>query len=321
MTEIPRRAALALCLAAPAAAVLSRELSARAVDPLRVTYVAAPFNVPLIVMRRRNLLEAALAPHGIAVEWPEITSGAKQVQAMAAGSVDVASVLGGASAILGRANGAPVRVVGAFHRAPRAYQILAMPRGPQRIEDLRGKRIAGPMGTILHQLLAAALAKHGMRLTDVNHVNMDIPAARAALIAGSIDAATLAGNNALVVEQAGGRIIADGEGLIAPTVVIGAADRFIEGRRPVLDTYLTAHRQALEFLRTQPDEALALAAAEQRLSLDDARRMLAWYDFSPTITDADIANLEADQRFMREAGMLTRSIDIARDLIHPMALG
>jgi ABC-type nitrate/sulfonate/bicarbonate transport system substrate-binding protein len=63
-----------------------------------MAYVAAPFNVPLIVMRRRNLLVAALAPHGIAVEWPEITSGAKQVQAIAAGSVDVASVLGGASA-------------------------------------------------------------------------------------------------------------------------------------------------------------------------------------------------------------------------------
>jgi sulfonate transport system substrate-binding protein len=214
-----------------------------------------------------------------------------------------------------------VRVVGAFHRAPRAYQILAMPGGPQRIEDLRGKRIAGPMGTILHQLLAAALARHGMRLADVNHVNMDIPAARAALIAGSVDAATLAGNNALVVEQAGGRIIADGEGLIAPTVVVGAADRFIESRRPLLDTYLSVNRTSLAFLRSQPDEALALAAAEQRLSPEDARRMFAWYDFSPAITDADISNLEADQRFMREAGMLARSIDVARDLIHPLARG
>lgn len=315
MTRLTRRAALGAALAAPMLATRR----AQAADRLRVTYVAAPFNLPSIVVKRRAMLEAAFP--GMTIEQPEITSGAQQVQAMAAGAIDIASVLGGTSAILGRANGVEIGVVAAYSRSAKAFQILAMPNGPKTLEDLRGKRVGGPMGTTLHQMLAAGLAKAGMKLTDVQHINMDIPAARAALIAGSIDAATLAGNNALVAEQAGAKIIADGEGLIVPTTVIAATKQFIAREPALLDRYLAVHRASLAFIRDQPDQALALGAEEQKISVADAKRMLAWYDFSPVITDADIKNLEADQRFMQEAGMLRAGIDIGRDLILPMARG
>jgi len=317
MRSLTRRHTLGLGLAAP----FLVQPAALASGRLRVTYVAAPFNLPSIVVRRRRMLEAAFQPVGVTIEQPEITSGAQQVQAMAAGAVDIASVLGGASAILGRANGVELAVIGAYSRSPKAFQILAMPNGPRTLEELRGKRIGGPMGTTLHQLLAAGLASAGLRLSDVRHINMDIPAARAALIAGSIDAATLAGNNALMAEAAGARIIADGEGLIAPTTVIAATREFIDRQRPLLDRYLSVHRASLAFIRSQRAEALAMGADEQKISLADAERMFAWYDFSPAITPADIAALNAEQVFMQEAGMLRRGIEIGRDLIHPMALG
>lgn len=317
MTSLTRRAALGAGLAVPFLALTG----ARAAERLRVTYVSAPFNLPSIIVKRRRMLEEAFLPLGVTVEQPEITSGAQQVQAMAAGAVDIASALGGASAILGRANGVEIAVIGAYSRSPKAFQILAMPGGPARLEELRGRRIGGPMGTTLHQLLAAGLDRAGMRLPDVRHINMDIPAARSALLSGSIDAATLAGNNALAAEAAGARIIADGEGLIAPTTVIAATKTFIERHRPLLDRYRAVHQASLALLRNERAEALALGAEEQRISLADAERMLAWYDFYPTITPADIAALEADQRFMQEAGMLRRGIEIGRDLIHPMALG
>ncbi len=37
------------------------------------------------------------------------------------------------------------------------------------------------------------------------------------------------------------------------------------------------------------------------------------------MTDADVKNLEADQRFMVEAGMLKKTIDVRKDMIAPMA--
>jgi sulfonate transport system substrate-binding protein len=316
MTILARLAAacgLAALLLQPAAA-------AEKLDKLAVTYVTSPFNVPSIVMRAKGYLDEAFAPLGVKPAAPEITSGAQQVQALAAGEVQIASVLGSSSAILGQANGVDVKVIAAYSRNAEAYQILTRADGPKTVAELKGKTVAGPKGTVLHQLLGAALMKNNLKLADVDHINMDLPSARAALLAGKVDAVTLAGANALAVEAAGGRILVSGKGLIEPTLVIGVRGDLIKNHPEVIDAYLAAHRKALAFMKSNPDEALKLAADDQKISLDDARRTLAWYDFTLKLTDKDIANLNADQDFMIEAGMLKNRIDIAKDLIAPIAL-
>ena len=287
---------------------------------VRITYVSAPFNVPAIVMRANGYLEQAFAPLGIAVESPVITSGAAQFQAIAADAIDIASVLGDTSAILGRANGVDLRVVSAFSRSPKAFAIMTRADGPASIEWLKGRKVGGPKGTTLNQLLAAALASRGMRLADVDYLNMELPAARVALLAGEIDAATLAGADALLVTHAGGLTLATGEGLMSPMSVIAARGAFLTAFPDLMGRYLEAHRRALEFMRAQPGQALAIAAKEQRMSLEDARTMLPWYHFTPTISNADIRNLEACQDFLVRAGMLQKTIDIRADLLAPMAL-
>ncbi len=314
-------AALALAGAFSLAGAAGVATAAEKPKTVRITYVASPFNVPSIVMRAKGYLDEAFAPFGITVESPEITSGAQQVQAIAAGEIDIASVLGGSSAILGKANGADVMVIAAYSRNPEAYGILAAKGGPASVADLKGKTVAGPKGTVLNQLLAAALKANGMTLADVDYINMDLGAARAALLAGKVDAATLAGNNALAVEQAGGHVIVNGKGLLNPTTVIGVRGAFLKEHPDLVDAYLAAHRKALDFMAKEPEEALKLAAEEQKISLEDARRMNAWYDFTLAMTDADVANLAADQDFMVEAGMLKKTIDVKAALIAPIAFG
>jgi len=307
-----------------AAAFVAGTLSpALAADPaaLRVTYVTAPFNVPSIVDKHEGILEADFGARGIKIERPEITSGAKQTEAIAAGAIDVASVLGGASAILAKANGVDVRIIAVYSRSPKAFALMTREDGPATLADLKGKKIAGPKGTTLHQLLAAALASAGLTIDDVDYINMDLPAARAALISGQIDVATLAGNNAIAVEKAGGKTLATGDGLIHPTTVIAASGKFIDAHPDLVDAYLAAHRKSLDFMAERPDEALKIAADEQKISIEDAKAQLPLYDFTPALTDADITNLEADQTFMIDNGMLPkdRAIDIRKDLVAPVA--
>lgn len=297
--------------------------TAQAADPeaLRVTYVTAPFNVPSIVEKHEGILEADFGTKGIKIERPEITSGAKQTEAIAAGAIDVASVLGGASAILAKANGVDVRIIAVYSRSPKAFALMTREGGPATLADLKGKKIAGPKGTTLHQLLAAALASAGFTINDVDYINMDLPTARAALLSGQIDVATLAGNNAIAVEKAGGKTLATGDGLIHPTTVIAASGKFIDAHPDLVDAYLAAHRKSLDFMASKPDEALKIAADEQKISVEDAKAQLPLYDFTPTLTDTDITNLEADQAFMIDNGMLPkdRAIDIRKDLVAPVA--
>jgi sulfonate transport system substrate-binding protein len=315
-----------LALLGLATALLLGQAPAQAQAPekpktVRITYVTAPFNVPSIVMREKGFLDAAFAPLGVKVENPVITSGAQQTQAIAAGEVDIASVLGGTSAILAAANGVPLKVVAAYARSPKAYFLMTRADGPKALADLKGKKIAGPKGTVLNQLLVAALASQKLTLKDVEYINMDLGAARAALLAGQVDVATLAGANATQVEKAGGRALASGEGLIKPTTVIGASSAFVEKHPELLAAYFAAHRQALDFMKANPEEALAIAAKEQKIGIEDARAQLPLYDFAPAMTAADVANLGEDQAFMIEAGMLpkAKAIDIKATLIAPSA--
>lgn len=288
---------------------------------VRITFVSSPFNLPSIVMREKGFLEEAFAPFGVKVESPEITSGAEQTQAIAAGAIDIASVLGGTSAILAKANGVDLKIIAVYARSPKAYFLMRRADGPKTLADLKGKKIAGPKGTVLNQLLVAALASQKLTLNDVEYINMNLPAARAALIAGQVDVATLAGANAIAVEKAGGGPLTSGEGLIKPTTVIGARTSFLNDHPDLVEAYFKAHRKAIDFMMENPDEALAIAAKDQKISIDDARAQLPLYDFSATMTDADVANLREDQAFMIESGMLQKAnaIDIKAALVAPLA--
>ncbi len=303
-------------------AVVTSAIAAENPKTVRVTYVTAPFNVPSIVAREKGFIDEAFLPLGIKVEYPEITSGAQQTQAIAAGEIDIASVLGGTSAILAKANGVDLKIVAAYARSPKAYYLMTQADGPKALADLKGKKIAGPKGTVLNQLLVAALASQGLTLKDVEYINMDLPAARAALVSGQVDVATLAGANAVAVEKAGGKILASGEGFINPTTVVAVRTAFLDQYPELVTAYLAAQKKALEFMAQNPEEALAIAAKDQKLSIDDARAQLPLYDFTPAMTEKDIANLTDDQTFMVDAGMLPKAkvIDIKASLVAPSAL-
>ena len=102
-------ATITLCLfiALSAAGCNSQKPAAKAELPktIHITYVKAPLNVPSIVEKKMGLFEKEFGKDKIAVDFPEITAGPKQTEAMAAGSVDFAHCLGGTSAILAAANG------------------------------------------------------------------------------------------------------------------------------------------------------------------------------------------------------------------------
>ncbi len=273
--------------------------------------------MPSIIMREKGFLDNEVAVYNKQVNNSVITSGAKQTQAMAAGKIDIASVLGSSSAILAKANGAPIEIIAAFSRGPKAYTVMTMDKKIKSISDLKGKKVAGPKGTVLNQLLVSALKSQGLTLNDIEYINMDIPAASAALLSGKVDAATLAGAHVIDAEKSGAVLLADGEGLINPTTVIAARSDWVKNNPELVKAYFSAHLKAIDFIKKYPDEALEITAKEQKLSLEDAKKQFLLYDFNPVLTSVDIKNLNEDQDFMIENGMLqgTKRIDIAKDLI------
>lgn len=289
-------------------------LAAPKVNTISITYVKLPLNVPAILAKRLGFFEKEFGPDGISIDRPELTAGPKQTAAIAAGSVQFASALSSDSAILAKANGVDLKVISVFSRAPKAFNIMTKNPSIKRVADLRGKTVAGPKGSLLNQLLFAALKKEGLKPADIKYVNMAGVQAQAALISGSVDAALIAGPSLIKVEASGGRVIANGDGLVKGLIVIAVSGPFLKNYPDLVKRYLKVHDQSLQYFKTHPDESVKLVAEETEISETDVKRMLPWYDFDPKITDVDLADMLATQTFLQENEMLTNTIDM-KDLI------
>lgn len=307
-----RKLILAIVLTVMVATVLSAEDK----GSLAVTYVKAPLNVPSIIQKRLGLIEEAFP--GWSVSHPELNAGPKQTAGLASGSVDIANCLGGTSAILAFVNGVDLKVIGIYGRSPKAFTILAKDGSVRNVADLKGKKVAGPKGTILHQLLVAALKKEGLKPGDVDFVGMGLPEGVTAMLNGNVDACLAAGPAVLRATEQGARVIVDGEGLVDATTVIAVRGDLLRNDPETVRKFLAVDGKSRATMEQDRDRAIDITAEETGLSREDVISMLPLYDFDSTIRPSDVEELKRTQDFLFENGMLPKRGDmeamIAKDI-------
>lgn len=288
-------------------------------NALRISYVRSPFNLQLMVMKEQGILQKHLTPLGLHAEWPEITSGAKQAQALASGDLDIGGVMNTASVLMAEGEGNPVRIVAGVSRPTDVYAVMAGRNGVRKMADLKGKTVAGPKGTVLHQLLVAALAREGMSMQQVNFVQMDIPKAFSAMQSGQVDAALLAANFVLNAQKDGAQVLTRATGVLTPILAMTASDRFLRVHPDRVKAVVAAHDEAWQWIQANPDAAIALGARLQGVSADEARQLYGWSHFMQRLNRDDFRTLEADMQFMLDNGMMRNRVDV-RTVVAPGAL-
>lgn len=308
MPVVPPNRLFAAILAA-ALSVTPLASGAETVSKINVSYVKSPFNLQLMVTRKLDLLTREFAKDGIEIVWHDITSGAHQTQAMAARSLDIGGVVGSTSVLLANAGGNPVKIAGGVARPSKTYAVVVPATGAKTFRDLKGKTVAGPKGTVLHQLLAAAAVRDGLTLADVNFVSMDLPKASAALAGGHVDGALLAGALVINAEKAGGGVLVTADGLINPTLVIAVREGFAAEHPDLLARYLKVHKAATAFTRDKTAEAIAIGAAEQGLSIEEATKLHEWAGLTDRLTAEDVEALLQDMAFLIDNGLMREAID------------
>ena len=188
-------------------------------ETITVTFVSSPLNVPSIVEKNHGIFADTFSEIGVkAVEYSDLTSGADQTQALATGDIQFLYCVGATSVLLAAANDADIRIISMYSRSPKSFCLFSADDTINSPEDLKGKTVAGPVGTILHELLAAYLASGNLTIEDVNFVNSSIPDALAALSGGSADCALLAGAAAYNAANNGTHLVTNGEGLVEATI-------------------------------------------------------------------------------------------------------
>lgn len=284
--------------------------SVNGIDKITLTYVKAPLNVPSIIQKNKNLFQKEFEKDKIEVKFSTITSGPQQTQALAAGEIDFLNAVGGTSAILAAANGVDLKVISTYSRASKAFMIVTNSKQIKSPKDLKGKKIGGPKGTILHQLLMTSLDKKGLNSDDVEFISMNIPEALSALSNNQIDAALLAGPAALKAIKSGARVVTTGENLIDGTIVVVASDKIIKEHPEIVEKFLKVQKNSVEYIENNLEESFNITSQETGLSKEDVKQMYNWYDFNPEIKDSDIDGLKKTQEFLLQSGMLEKKIDI-----------
>lgn len=143
--------------------------------------------------------------------------------------------------------------------------------GITSIADLKGKKIAVQRNFVSEAFLNYALIDAGLSPSDVTPVDMEGGAAGAAFVAGSVDAAvTFEPWLTNASEREGGHLLAssrDYPGAIVDVLFIHP--EYLQSNPEAVRGVLRAWFRAVEFAKTNPDEAYAIMAPHYNVSPEE----------------------------------------------------
>jgi taurine transport system substrate-binding protein len=211
---------------------------------------------------------------GIPVKWVKFGSGGDLNRAVAAGSLDFGGV-GNPPATIGITQGLPYEGIVVLDELGPVESLVAR-SNIKSIKDLKGKTIATPFGSTSHYELIATLAGAGLNPADAKILDMDPPDAFAAWSRKDIDASYLWEPVLGKMEASGGKILMD-SGTMArrgyPTWDVGVVMKGFAAKYPaVVQKYLKAECEAINYWHQHPKKAAALIAKELNLSETETER-------------------------------------------------
>lgn len=285
---------------------------------LNISYVKPPFVLQLLVMKDHKLLEKEFEKDGIKVNWHNMGTSPEAARAMGAGALDIAGNMNTAALLMINAEGLPIRVVTGLARPTSNFAIVSKPGTNLTVKDLKGKKIVGPKGTFLHQLLVAALEKEGMTEKDVSFVSMGIPKALNTILAGQADAALVASSALIKANKAGAPTIISAENLVQPTLVMTTTEKFANEHPEIVARVNKVYKQALDWMNKNPKETAEMGAKEHNISVADSKTLIERSHYFSTMTPQDVKDLEINKKFLQDNNMIRNEVSVD-NLILPVA--
>src|SRR5215813_1467823 len=162
--------------------------SALAADKPKEIYVDwATYNPVSMLLKDKGFLEKEFAKDGIKVVWVKTVSSSNALQFLNADSINFGSTAGSA-ALVAKINGNPIKSVYVYSRPEWTALVTTKSSSINKVEDLKGKRVAVTRGTDPHIFLVRALQSVKLSEKDITPVLLQHPDGKTALIRGDVDA-------------------------------------------------------------------------------------------------------------------------------------
>jgi sulfonate transport system substrate-binding protein len=277
----------------------------------------APGHLKFILYRNKKLLEDEFAKDGIKIELATFDGGGPASTAIGSGAIEFTYIGNNPSLRLG-AKGVDVKAIGLSSWVPsnETLVVVAANSKIQKIEELKGKKVAYLEGTVRHSTFAKALKAAGVSIKDVESLNIGIDSSGPALARGDIDALVEStGPATKLVETGAARVIFDagksGKPEWAVPHVLSVNGEFARKYPEIVTRLLAVDIQTARWADANPEETIQIFVKETGNSDQAVRAVYPAGKFyqSPEITPKAIEALKGEEAFMAESGLLKGAVD------------
>jgi sulfonate transport system substrate-binding protein len=275
---------------------------------IRLDY--AYYNAVSLVLKNKGFLEQDLASDGISVEWTQSLGSNKALELLNSKSIDFGSTAG-AAALIGKANGNPIKAIYVYSRPEWTALVVRKDSPIQKVEDLRGKKVAVTRGTDPHIFLLRALHEAGLSEKDIQMVVLQHPDGRIALEKGDVDA--WAGLDPMMAQTE----IQQGSRLFYRNVnfnsygVLDVREEFAQQHPEYVKRVLAAYEKARLWAIQNPEEFRHLFGATAKLDDAVVTKVLQRTDLSNSaIGDDQKKIIAASGDVLKQNNVISGSTDV-----------
>ena len=228
----------------------------------------ATYNPLSLIIREQGWLEEA----GVDVNWVQSAGSNKANEALRAGAIEVGSTAGSA-ALLARANGSPIQVIGIYSQPE--WATLVAPAGSDitEVADLKGKNVAATKGTDPYFFLLQALETAGLSADDITVQNLQHADGWAALQNGSVDAWAGLDPITASAEQEGATLFFRNVDFNSYGF-LNATENFISGKPELAQLVIDTYERARAWAAENPEETAQILADVAGLELPVAQKVI-----------------------------------------------
>ncbi len=279
---------------------------------LRIAAQPYPLYTPIYVAYEKGYLQEEFDAVGAAYTWQEFKSGPLVNEAVAAGEADL-GFMADLPAIIAKSSGQPIEIVSNVAYGEKGLAVLVKADSDiSSVAELKGRKVAYATGSYAQHLLAVLLDKEGLKLDDVESINLGAGDQPAALASGEVDAIVIWEQYISQLTSDGtAKVLADGTGVKRGNMITYILSDYADQNPDVVKAWIRALNRGNELLENDPDAAAEAVAEDFGVTTELMRKIIDNFTYSTELTDEDIEEITAVKDFSLDAGIISEDVDIS----------
>jgi NitT/TauT family transport system substrate-binding protein len=261
-------------------------------------------SAPVFVAEAKGLWKG----ENLNVEIKPFVSGRLALDGLLATSVNVATVAD-VPVVLAALQQQQVRIIATFSSSEKHVNLLARKdRGIFKPEDLRGKRIAVPLGTNAEYVMELFLQRSRLSQSDVQIVSLNPPDTVGAITRGDVDAIfawqphiynaqKLLGTNAIVFSS---------EGIYNQPFNLVVMEDYLGPERDKLTRLMNGLKRAEIYIHENRAESIEIVARRLQVDAKDLEAIWDSYSFALGLDSALVGTLKNEGIWAKKAGIVAK---------------